>query len=923
MKAVTIRIGNDIPLVWRFFTREGTEKIPYIIEGKDTKIVMTNCFGGRIAVTPEINGNAASWTFRGKEQKNTGGYTLTFYENFGEDGMKALDKIKPFELVPWQEVVMGGTIEGCCSSMDVSPIVMESELSGGVTTYAELPDKPQINGVTLQGNLSSSDLHIGDSFGLPRRVIRRAPFAFEAWFDSVDYKLAEDALLPVGGCSSFLAGTEYGRNLDWTYDNHAECIVHIAASAGRYASDAVSGNLAGFDDIEGYEIPADKWKMIACRVLDGRNEKGVIINTNVVPIEPDTDFEYCIPASGTWETDLSAVMIPRFVLDNFATARAAAEYLQSRCRIHIPATLRLMGYRAHYMIADASGEAVIIELVNGQVAVVNGLRQMTNFITDHIVANEDGTVYTPDDVASGHSAVKENNIQPHGSGLERWNLIVRMREGGSTAEEICRALFYSNAYNPLTTPYWHTEFTGPDMHGKDLRVDSDAKDFAEYEALAQAAWVNRSRETGLVWHTSHSTIYDIANNTMRVCFQEEGNYEEVEVQTGAEPAPVPEEGNTLIYSATPTSETQLALADDIQPALNKELIASGKVRFAQVTIDASTAVLPVVLTYNGRTHIMITASGIIDEDVYFAGVKLELDYTFIEGIVEVRPMGGDADNCVSYTEDQYRGERDRMRARSNLGIYGKGYNDLRFDFKWDGKTPPLDEYTTGTGQTYSKIDDLAKAPDDFTEATIDSTPHIEPRGHGDFCTFSTIGDLAEVIVVFGDSVEVVYDWSTRVPITLTRGVWVIRGMSLSLIAQQEYINTVPPEYLPGTENRYYCSTVTESGIDVPDISYGQINEIAERKMEGYPVAVFFGQNLANVIGGGYDNNKKMFLSLLVGSSLVIYRQDDEDTVAIMVTPLDNAVRYDTAQGLTPEQKQQARENIGITEEIMNLIYAGL
>lgn len=32
--------------------------------------------------------------------------------------------------------------------------------SGGISTYSELPDKPQINGVTLDGNKTSEDLHI-------------------------------------------------------------------------------------------------------------------------------------------------------------------------------------------------------------------------------------------------------------------------------------------------------------------------------------------------------------------------------------------------------------------------------------------------------------------------------------------------------------------------------------------------------------------------------------------------------------------------------------------------------------------------------------------------------------------------------------------------------------------------------------------
>lgn len=361
--------------------------------------------------------------------------------------------------------------------------------------------------------------------GMPYKVIKRAPFAYEAWYDDIDYRLNENALLPIGGCSSFLAGTEYGRNLDWNYDRHAECVVHLTAGAGRYSSVSVCGNLAGFDDISGYTIPEEKWKMIPCRVLDGRNSEGVIVNTNVVPIEPDTDFEYCTPASGEWETELSAVMIPRYVLDHFATAREAAEYLRDKCRVHIPAALRQMGYRAHYAILDGNGQMFIIEMVDGRIKIVEGLSQMTNFVTDGVTPNADGTVYTPAD--SGHSAVTDNGIQPHGSGLERWNLIVGMRNAGNDAEQICRALFYSSAYNPETSPYWHTEFTGADMGGKDLRVDTDPSEFADYEQTAQTAWNERTRETGEVWHTTHSTIYDIANGTMKVCFQENGNFETI------------------------------------------------------------------------------------------------------------------------------------------------------------------------------------------------------------------------------------------------------------------------------------------------------------------------------------------------------------------------------------------------------------
>lgn len=168
---IKIRIGNDIPLIWKMYTQGESGRVPYNLEGRDIKIEMTNCNGGRIAVTPEINGNAASWTFRGKEQKNLGEYILTFYENFGQDGMKALDKLKPFALVPWQEVIQSGVVQGATSTLEVSPIVIESNL-GDTVSYLDLTDKPKINHIVLIGDKTLAELGIASAEGLAQENAR-------------------------------------------------------------------------------------------------------------------------------------------------------------------------------------------------------------------------------------------------------------------------------------------------------------------------------------------------------------------------------------------------------------------------------------------------------------------------------------------------------------------------------------------------------------------------------------------------------------------------------------------------------------------------------------------------------------------------------------------------------------------------------
>lgn len=94
--AVRIRIGNDIPIRWTV-TRCGE---PEDFTGRTLKLLMRTAYSETEVTDFAVDGNVISWTFRGSEQKTTGGYTFTLIENAGRDDMNTVDACDALKLVP-------------------------------------------------------------------------------------------------------------------------------------------------------------------------------------------------------------------------------------------------------------------------------------------------------------------------------------------------------------------------------------------------------------------------------------------------------------------------------------------------------------------------------------------------------------------------------------------------------------------------------------------------------------------------------------------------------------------------------------------------------------------------------------------------------------------------------------------------------
>ena len=349
-------------------------------------------------------------------------------------------------------------------------------------------------------------------------------YFYEIAYENIDYEYANDYLKkkkPIinGACSSVRNGNWYGRNFDWTYDENAEFLVRTSRANGRYASIGLASGINGLtNDVVKSGVENELYKLVPFMMTDGINECGLVANTNVVPT--DKGITTGTSAKISKEVEICSLMLVRYVLDHFVTAKDAAEYIENYMSVYVPSTLIDMGYETHLMIADEV-DTYLVEFYGNETVITQMTKPyMTNFYLSDITLNADDTVYTPND--SGHYA-SENNISENGSGLERYNIIVENYTDADTQSgmrELMNKLKYSKAYEGAE---WYTEFVG--ING--LTVDSEVEDFAEEISYAEKLYEHRIRN-GKTWHTAHSVVYDIENCKLSVIVQEDGevlNYE--------------------------------------------------------------------------------------------------------------------------------------------------------------------------------------------------------------------------------------------------------------------------------------------------------------------------------------------------------------------------------------------------------------
>ena len=90
------RKGNDLKVAWSIFKKDGE---PFRLDGLNVSLYLKNMFGRKELNDFVVTGNIIKWTFYGKDQKNSGKYSLEMVINEGEEGMITTDKCDFVNLV--------------------------------------------------------------------------------------------------------------------------------------------------------------------------------------------------------------------------------------------------------------------------------------------------------------------------------------------------------------------------------------------------------------------------------------------------------------------------------------------------------------------------------------------------------------------------------------------------------------------------------------------------------------------------------------------------------------------------------------------------------------------------------------------------------------------------------------------------------
>ena len=146
-----IRIGNDIQL--RLHSEDAT------LEGRNLRVYLSTLLGRWEVKDFTVEGSTLAFTFPGKEQRVLGSYTLTVFENEGEDGMRVVDICDAFKLV--SRPCQTGGDDTCPDRLETVTVDFDFNLTlSGKVSYGDIADKPKIGGVEITGDKSLGEYGI-------------------------------------------------------------------------------------------------------------------------------------------------------------------------------------------------------------------------------------------------------------------------------------------------------------------------------------------------------------------------------------------------------------------------------------------------------------------------------------------------------------------------------------------------------------------------------------------------------------------------------------------------------------------------------------------------------------------------------------------------------------------------------------------
>lgn len=346
------------------------------------------------------------------------------------------------------------------------------------------------------------------------RIDQVAGPMFDVTYPSLDYDYAKDYFenhapqVNPAGCSALVKNGILVRSYDWkrkTADGKTICsfAVHTPAAQGHFAVVGMAGGLDALteDVVEARQF-SEAYKILPFCMQDGKNEKDLFAEMNVVPTWHNTRT---VPAVEKRES-ISAIMLVRYILDNFQTVDEAVVYLQNYVEVYMPTNVEGMGFELHFLIADPT-KSVAIEFVENAIVAIE-TDKLTNFHLSGVTLNEDGSVYTNADVADEHLP-SSLGIEDYATGLERFNIL----NAATDPVEAIKAVVFSKAYTELVN-VWFSEFVGGDLT---VNTRADDPDLLARIAEYRQKWEDQDND---VWISVHQSIYRFGVAGLNVTIRE-------------------------------------------------------------------------------------------------------------------------------------------------------------------------------------------------------------------------------------------------------------------------------------------------------------------------------------------------------------------------------------------------------------------
>ena len=320
-------------------------------------------------------------------------------------------------------------------------------------------------------------------------------------------------------CSAVRNGNFYGRNLDLDYADVPEFVIKVAAKEGRYASIGMSAILTlksnGVDKVSEAELLA--MPNLTFDGIDGINENGVAMNCNVAPAI-DLDFATSL-STNYGKPRIHAVSVVRYVLDHAKSAAHGVELLKN---------MDIYGgygtwWNLHWMLSDEK-ETYIIECIDGELVARN---DTDNIMTNFYVNYAPKTLYAEHVAQTGQKVAGKVYegfpiLTPHACGVERYAILKEhYAEGGESAEgmaHLMERVKYTQSYEADTNPFWYTEYTEGNLTIAHAPMDFKADIQSSIDTYKLH---DRNINPNNFWQTWHTSVYDLANRTLRLNIQED------------------------------------------------------------------------------------------------------------------------------------------------------------------------------------------------------------------------------------------------------------------------------------------------------------------------------------------------------------------------------------------------------------------